>query len=254
MDKKVCKECSVEKDAVCFWKNKRNKDGKETKCIDCIKAKNSTPEMKEKMSKSNKEWREKNPDYMKEYNKSDKSKEYQKHYYKDNNEEYKKRKKEWRKNNRQRESETCQTYREENRDKLNAYHREWKKAKRVEDVSYKLKENISRRIRYELNTLITKGKNKHTVDYLGTSIEYIKTYLEARFEIGMNWNNYGTSWHIDHIIPCASWNFNNIFETMCCWNYRNLQPMWALSNKSKGDRYDQIKKIAYVEKMKLLLL
>jgi hypothetical protein len=253
MDKKVCKECSVEKDYSCFWKNKRYKDGKETKCIDCIKAKNSTPEMKEKMAKFNKEWREKNPDYMKEYGKSDKSKEYHKRYYKDNNEEYKKRSIQWKKDNPIRANQTKKIYIEENREKHNAYHREWKKTKRVEDVSYKLKENISRRIRYELNTLITKGKNKHTVDYLGTSIDYVKTYLEARFEIGMNWNNYGTSWHIDHIIP-ATHSFNNNFETMCCWNYRNLQPMWALSNKSKGDRYNEIKKIAYVEKMKLLLL
>jgi len=254
MELKVCKQCLEEKQIDCFSINKRYKDGKENKCRDCIKKKNSTVEKKQKLAESQKKWRTKNPDYMKEYGKTDKSKEYHKEYYKEHSEEYIKRKQEWRKQNPIAAIKERQVYVENNKEKINAYHREWKKVKRVEDISYKLKENISRRIRYELNTSVIKGKDKRTVEYLGCTIEHIKTYLEGRFEIGMSWDNYGTVWHIDHIIPCASWNFTNLFESMCCWNYRNLQPMWALTNKSKGDTYNQVKKEAYMEKMKLLLL
>jgi hypothetical protein len=254
MDKKKCKTCSIEKDLDSFWKNKRNKDGKETNCIECMKVKNNTPEKKELQAKLNKEWREKNPDYMAAYGKSEKSKEYHRQYYKENSEIYIKRHYEWQNANPIRAKIARKEYNEKNKDKLNEYHREWKKNKRIEDITYKLKENVSRRIRCELNTLLEKGKNQRTVDYLGCSIEHLKQYLEGRFEIGMNWNNYGQVWHIDHIIPCASWNFNKQFDSLCCWNYRNLQPMWALANKSKGDTYSQIKKDAYIEKMKLILL
>jgi hypothetical protein len=254
MEKKVCKTCSVEKALDDFWKNKRRIDGKETKCIACIKAKNSTPEKKALQAKLNKEWREKHPEYMAAYMKTEKSKEYHKQYYKENSAIYIQRKQEWVKSNPIQAINARKRYIEQNKDKVNEYHREWKKNKRIEDITYKLKENVSRRIRYELNTHLLKGKNKYTVEYLGCSIEHLKQYLEGRFDIGMNWNNYGQAWHIDHIIPCASWNFEKQFESMCCWNYRNLQPMWALANKSKGDSYNQIKKEAYFEKMKLLLL
>ena len=246
MDKKICKSCNIEKQIDLFWNNKRRKDGKETNCIDCIKAKNNTPEKKVLNAKWNKEWREKNPEYMAEYGKTEKSKEYHKQYYKENKEIYIKRHYEWQNANPIRANIARKAYNEKNK--------EWKKNRRIENITYKLKENVSRRIRYELNTLLVKGKNQHTIEYLGCNIEYLKSYLEGHFEIGMNWNNYGKMWHIDHIIPCASWNFENIFQSMCCWNYRNLQPMWALANKSKGDSYSQIKKEAYVEKMKLLLI
>ena len=99
MEKKICKTCSIEKDLDSFWKNKRRIDGKEYNCIECMKLKNNTPEKKELQAKLNKEWREKNPDYMAAYGKSEKSKEYHRQYYKENSEIYIKRKQEWRKAN-----------------------------------------------------------------------------------------------------------------------------------------------------------
>lgn len=37
----------------------------------------------------------------------------------------------------------------------------------------------------------------------------------------MNWDNYG-SWHIDHIIPCSSWDLSNEDDIYKCFNYLNL--------------------------------
>jgi hypothetical protein len=254
MDKKICKQCSIEKSFDSFSNNKRNKDGKEPNCRACLKENNNTPEKKALNALRNREWRERNPEYMKQYGQLDKSKTYHKQYYKENRELYITRKQEWRKANPIQAILENKAYIAANKEKVNEYHREWKKNKRINDITYKIKENISRRIRYELNTLLTKGKKQHTIDYLGCSIDYLKIYLEGRFEIGMNWNNYGKIWHIDHIIPCASWNFKNQFDNMCCWNYRNLQPIWALTNKSKGDTYTEFKKEVYIDKMKLLLI
>jgi hypothetical protein len=69
-----------------------------------------------------------------------------------------------------------------------------------------------------------------------TISEYIK-YLESKFVYGMNWNNYGKSWHIDHIKP---FKFNNkipteeeLYERLV---YTNTQPLWAFDNISKSNK------------------
>ena len=52
----------------------------------------------------------------------------------------------------------------------------------------------------------------------------------------MNWDNMG-DWHIDHILPVASFNINNEDELYACFSWRNLQPLWAKDNLQKGDKY-----------------
>ena len=56
----------------------------------------------------------------------------------------------------------------------------------------------------------------------------------------MTWNNYGLrGWHIDHIRPCNSFkDFSKIETQRECFNYRNLQPLWACDNLLKSDKWD----------------
>jgi hypothetical protein len=252
MANKKCKICLIEKDINDFYNNKRIKDGKETRCKECTKEINKNN--REKLKESQRRWREKNPDYMKNYGQSDKIKEYQKEYYQEHKEKYIKRKQEWRQKNPELAKEELRNYIENNREKVNEYHSNWKKQKREEDVTYKLKENMSRRVRYELNTLLKGKKTKRTVEYLGCSIGELKTYLESKFIENMSWDNYGEIWHIDHIIPCNAWDFSNEFENKCCWNYRNLQPLGCSENQSKKDKFNEQDKQMYIEEMKKILI
>jgi len=251
VQQKVCTGCSLEKSLDLYSKNKRNKDGKEAKCKKCFQAKNQV--YKEKKKENMKKWKEKHPGYMKQYGQSEKSKEYHKQYYKEHSQEYKDRKKEWRAENPEREKETRAKYNKENKEKLNEYHRKWKEMKRDTDINYKLQSNLSRRIRYELNTLLKGKKAKRTTEYIGCTIDTLKLYLQEKFVSGMTWENYGSAWHIDHILPCSSWNFQDAFECACCWNYRNLQPIFASDNQSKNDTYKEEDKVEYIYRMKQLL-
>jgi hypothetical protein len=210
---KICNKCSNELSLDNYSKNKRNKDGKDYTCKDCTKIRNS--QNKEKNAESVKKWREKNPDYMKKYGQSDKSKEYHKQYYKENSQVYKDRKKEWRAKNPEKEKEARTKYREENKEKMNEYHRKWKENKR----------------------------------YIGCAMEELKEYLSTKLTNEMTWENYGSVWHIDHIIPCSSWDFSSEFESSCCWNFRNLQPMLASENQSKHDNYNEEDKNEYIKRM-----
>lgn len=122
-----------------------------------------------------------------------------------------------------------------------------KKTKRVTDVQYVLKENASRRIRKELNDLIKTNKDKHTTEYIGCSINELKTYIQNQFTTNMSWNNYGKVWEIDHVIPCKAWDLQDTFESLCCWNYRNLQPLYCDDNRRKKDSYSLDDKKKYIE-------
>ncbi len=72
---------------------------------------------------------------------------------------------------------------------------------------------------------------------LGYSLDDLMRHLECLFEPGMSWSNYGFyGWHIDHIKPLASFNYNTpdspAFKE--AWALSNLRPLWAVENWSKG--------------------
>jgi hypothetical protein len=82
------------------------------------------------------------------------------------------------------------------------------------------------------------SKSAKTLDLLGCPIETAKKYIESKFQVGMGWDNHGFyGWHIDHIKPCSSFDLSNPDEQKKCFNYTNLQPLWAKDNLSKGSKY-----------------
>ena len=63
----------------------------------------------------------------------------------------------------------------------------------------------------------------------------------------MNWGNHGygpghvrnahNSWQIDHIQPIASFNLPIPGECEKRLNWKNLEPLWASENMSKGSKW-----------------
>ena len=85
-------------------------------------------------------------------------------------------------------------------------------------------------------------KKESVLNLTGCSIDFLKTYLEQKFTIGITWENYGKrGWHIDHIRPCSSFNMENLEEQKTCFHYTNLQPLWWRDNISKGDKLPETK-------------
>jgi len=93
------------------------------------------------------------------------------------------------------------------------------------------------RVYSALKTYSKRRDKKHTLEYVGCSLETLRTHIERQFTEGMNWDNQG-EWHIDHIKPCASFNLDNEDERHQCFHYTNLQPLWGPDNLSKSDNYD----------------
>ena len=76
-------------------------------------------------------------------------------------------------------------------------------------------------------------KNFKSNELLGSDFETVRKHIESLFKLGMSWDNYG-KWHLDHVMPCASFNLKCPIQQLACCHYKNLQPLWAFDNLSKG--------------------
>jgi len=103
--------------------------------------------------------------------------------------------------------------------------------KKMSNPEYKIRHNLRSRLRKSIHG---RPGGLSPVRHLGCSIEGLKKHLEAQFQEGMSWDNYG-EWHIDHIIPLASFNLINESDFLKACHYTNLQPLWAEDNLSKGN-------------------
>lgn len=93
---------------------------------------------------------------------------------------------------------------------------------------------LRRRIRLALLAQKT-NKSNTTIDYLGCEIDFFKKWMEFQFTDEMNWNN-KSEWHIDHVIPCSSFNLENHEEQLQCFHWTNLRPCSAKENIVKSDK------------------
>jgi len=89
-----------------------------------------------------------------------------------------------------------------------------------------------------INKCLIHGKNGVSINnILKFSMEDLKLHLESQFDKNMNWDNYGSYWEIDHIVPLTAFDFisyeDGDFEK--CWSLKNLQPLEISLNRSKCD-------------------
>lgn len=108
----------------------------------------------------------------------------------------------------------------------NAYYRR----RREENVPFRLKKNMQSRIRIALRTIDT-TKSERTAKLVGCTMAELKYHLESLFLPGMTWDS---DIHIDHIFPCAFFDLTQPQQQRACFNYTNLQPLWAHSNRKKS--------------------
>ncbi len=235
MKTKICTKCNKEKELTGFTKDKYGKFGRYSICKYCINI--PTP----KMLKDKQLFKQ----GLKECTKCHKQKsflEFHKHklgkfelsstckecdaikskqYRIDNKEYFLKYQKEYSKK-----------YRKQNKENISRDFIE----KRKTDINFKLKDNLRRRLN---NALKGNTKSKRTLKLLGCTIEQLKIHLQSQFTEGMTWDNHGkgyANWNIDHKLPCASFDFSKKSEQLKCFNYKNLQPLWAIDNLRKSDK------------------
>ena len=48
--------------------------------------------------------------------------------------------------------------------------------------------------------------------------------------------NYGTHWHLDHILPISLFNFEQKSDKLICFHWTNYQPLLSDENKKKSNK------------------
>lgn len=127
-------------------------------------------------------------------------------------------------------------YNEKNRKVIQKRHTLYLKNKRKTDINYKLRVNITNRMKS-----VMKGKRKcnKTLYLLGCTLEFLNKWLSYQFTSGMSFDNHGSVWHIDHVIPCSIFNLENEDHQRLCFNWKNLRPMLARDNLIKNNKISE---------------
>ena len=114
---------------------------------------------------------------------------------------------------------------------------EYARRKRREDLQFAVKGRLRCRVRGAIRNH-TGGKAvkmSTTMDLVGCSPSKLIAHLESLFTPEMSWEHFKAGGiHIDHIKPCTSFDLTKESEQRKCFNYKNLQPLWAKDNLSKG--------------------
>lgn len=242
---KICTQCGVEKPISMFNRDRTHRDGLQSRCKLCKQRCDkayyeNTKEERIKYQHANYNTNkhtilQQQHDYYIKHR--DVILLYQKTYKQNNQDkvrEYRKRTKEHISEYNKKYAETyCQM------PKIKERRREQWKTKYYNDLNFKL----NHRIRTEIGRCLNGTKNRQSwQSIVGYSLEDLKKHLEKQFKPGMSWDNYNFhGWHIDHKTPLSVFNFTKPEhpDFKKAWSLKNLQPMWAKDNWSKGGKLDK---------------
>jgi len=106
-----------------------------------------------------------------------------------------------------------------------------------EQVLHKLRKNASRNIKFYLKKQLI-PKTEVTWKKLPYTPKELKEHLENQFDTNMSWDNYGTYWTIDHIIPQSKLLFTTLNDDnfIKCWSLSNLRPLEKIANIKKSNK------------------
>lgn len=126
------------------------------------------------------------------------------------------------------------TYRAKNKEKVRKRMNERRRERRFEDPKFRLNGAFSARIYSSLKFL---KQGQHWEDLVGYTLQDLRQHLESKFDDKMTWDNYGSYWHVDHIVPIAAFTYNSYHDDSFkkCWSLENLQPLCGEDNLLKRD-------------------
>ena len=136
--------------------------------------------------------------------------------------------------NKEHKLEVGKKYVANNRVQRNVYIRVYKKVKRETDPSFKVYENVRKRI-WKLLTKNKSDKSGKSKELLGCELDQYRKWLEFTFEEDMTWDNYGSYWHIDHVKPLISFDLSDKEAQHNAFHWTNTRAMTATNNLKKGD-------------------
>ena len=209
---KQCCRCKVHRQKTEFNKNKSNKDGLHYVCKPC--------RLQERQKS-----RDHNIAKSKEYYAANKEKLLQasKRYRETHTDSIRTQRKQYRETHVEKIREAARAYLPIRKERI--------KELRLTDADFRLSEVLRSKVHKMLSGLDTSYRH-----LIACSNEHLRLWLQFQFEPGMTWQNYGTYWHIDHILAINLFNLQDRKNQTVCFHWTNLQPLTRFDNQSKSDR------------------
>jgi len=146
-----------------------------------------------------------------------------------------------------RKIDVIKTWRAANKRHLSLQNSRWhrlnrekiRERKRLDSARRRLRpsERIAGNLRRRINKVILqKSSGGRLESLLGCSPMEFRAFIECQFIVGMGWHNYGRAWHIDHRLPCSSFDLTDDAQQKLCFHFSNMRPLWAKTNMRKGNR------------------
>lgn len=226
---KVCSKCNRSLALEFFGPDARRKDGRQARCRECYRV-------------SDKLRRAANAATRNEASKK---------YYAAHRSECQERIRQYGKSSRGRERNliACRKYRAANPERRMESARAWARRNRAQtqaryveryhsDPAFNLTIKLRRRAWVALNRGRKSKKRGGTyLQLLGCSYDFFRQHIESLFTPGMTWDKcFNGEIHLDHIMPCSSFDLLDPAQQAECFHYTNLQPLWAKDNLMKSDR------------------
>ena len=142
----------------------------------------------------------------------------------------------YRQENREKRNEQMKQWRIDNKEKMRLYFKLYARQKRKNNPKFRIDNNIRAHIQKELKG---KKQGRKWQELVGYTINNLIEHLERQFDDKMNWNNYGSYWHLDYIKPKSLFCYivPEDSEFKKCWALNNLQPLESMANKKKSNHY-----------------
>ena len=105
------------------------------------------------------------------------------------------------------------------------------KDKRENDLNFRIGEVLRSKIHK-----MVKGSTTSYANLIGCDHYWLKAWIEYRWQSGMSWENFGSYWQIDHILPITAFDFSKSRDQKTCFHWTNLQPLSSQENRSKSNK------------------
>lgn len=109
----------------------------------------------------------------------------------------------------------------------------------------KLKTSLTYRLNHTIRTGINKALRSKKAgrkweQLVGYTLSELMAYLETTFDDSMSWENYGSYWHIDHIVPRSHFIYESPDEQGFedCWALTNLAALEQSANRKKSNKME----------------
>lgn len=263
---KRCTKCGLSVDeGAMFHKCEARKDGLNCNCKKCRSEHAKQYYCSEKGEEVRKRYlrSEKYKEYLKKYRQSAKYKETRKKYRQSENgkeveneysqseegrkskkrhrqsEKYKEKRKKYYQSEKYKETQKKYIQTEQYKEAVKKHRKsaKYKETKKKRYAKNKISNCLSGSIRHSLRG----NKNgHHWEDIVGWTLQQFKNRFNQLLKPGMTWENHGTVWEIDHIIPLSVHNITSIdcADFKRAWQLSNLQPLFKRDNRSKRNKLE----------------